>query len=196
MKFSELDTQPKIPPCASIISSICRFVLQLAPQEAKRRLKFLSPRGRVCLTITPKPILTRRSDGTSSSIHEAKIYLSSGTRPAQNKNCSTPAQAIMRPIDLTIQPPRSPYQKMEGLYMMPRTIDKLRAKLPGGKIGAYSITTAFGPGLSLLLLDDIGVTEKSLLEIVQKVSVEHEIADWLRRNADLSSPRSKASVHG
>jgi hypothetical protein len=41
--------------------------------------------------------------------------------------------------------------------MMPRTINKLRAKLPGGKIGAYSITTAFGPGLSLMLLDDIGV---------------------------------------
>jgi hypothetical protein len=40
----------------------------------------------------------------------------------------------MRPIDLTIQPPRSPYQKMEGLYMMPRTIDKLRAKLPGEKL--------------------------------------------------------------
>jgi hypothetical protein len=96
----------------------------------------------------------------------------------------------MRPIDLTIQPPRSPYQKMEGLYMMPRTIDKLRAKLPGGKIGAYSITTTFGPGLSLMLLDDIGVTERSLLEIVQKVSVEHEIADWLRRNEDLSSAAS------
>ena len=73
---------------------------------------------------------------------------------------------------------------------MPRTIDKLRAKLPGGKIGAYSITTAFGPGLSLMLLDDIGVTEKCLLEIVQKVSVEHEIADWLRKNADLSSVAS------
>src|SRR6202023_122830 len=82
----------------------------------------------------------------------------------------------METIDLTTQPPRSPYQKMEGLYMMPRTIDKLRAKLPGGKIGAYSVTTAFGPGLSLMLLDDIGVTEKCLLEIVQKVSVEHEIA--------------------
>ena len=131
-----------------------------------------------------------RADSQRSTIYEAKIYLSSGTRPAQNKNCSTPTQAIMRPIDLTIQPPRSPYQKMEGLYMMPRTIDKLRAKLPGGKIGVYSITTAFGPGLSLLLLDDIGVTEKSLLEIVQKVSVEHEIADWLRRNADLSSVAS------
>jgi hypothetical protein len=41
-----------------------------------------------------------------------------------------------------------------------------------------------------MLLDDIGVTERSLLEIVQKVSVEHEIADWLRRNADLSSAAS------
>ena len=74
--------------------------------------------------------------------------------------------------------------------MMPRTIDKLRAKLPGGKIGAYSVTTAFGPGLSLMLLDDIGVTEEWLLELVQKVSVEDEIADWLRRNADLSSVAS------
>jgi hypothetical protein len=43
--------------------------------------------------------------------------------------------------------------------MMSRTIDKLRAKLPGGQIGAYSITTAFGPGLSLMLLDNIGVSE-------------------------------------
>jgi hypothetical protein len=92
----------------------------------------------------------------------------------------------MEPIDLTTQPPRSPYQKMEGLYMMSRTIDKLRAKLPGGQIGAYSITTAFGPGLSLMLLDNIGVTEESLLEIVQQARVEHEIADWLRRNANLS----------
>jgi hypothetical protein len=74
--------------------------------------------------------------------------------------------------------------------MMPRTIDKLRAKLPGGNIGVYSITTPFAPGLSLMLLDDIGVTEEWLLELVQKVSVEDEIADWLRRNADPSSVAS------
>jgi Domain of unknown function (DUF5069) len=103
---------------------------------------------------------------------------------------SIPGHATIETIDLTAQPPRSPYQKMEGLYMMPRTIDKLRAKLPGGKIGAYSITTAFVPGLSLALLDGIGVTEDCLLEVVQAVSVEDEIADWLRRNADLSSVAS------
>src|SRR5580704_16922247 len=44
----------------------------------------------------------------------------------------------METIDLTTQPPRSPYQKMAGLYMMPRTIDKLRAKLPGGNIGVVN----------------------------------------------------------
>jgi hypothetical protein len=74
--------------------------------------------------------------------------------------------------------------------MMPRTIDKLRAKLPGGKIGVYSLDTAFGPGLSLMLLNDIGVAEKCLLEIVQEVSLEQEVAEWLRRNADLSSVAS------
>jgi hypothetical protein len=31
---------------------------------------------------------------------------------------------IMEAINLTTQPARSSYQKMEGLYMMPRTIDK------------------------------------------------------------------------
>jgi len=53
--------------------------------------------------------------------------------------------------------------------MMPRTIDKLRAKLPRGNIGVYSITTPFAPGLSLMLLDGIGVTEEWLLEIVQEI---------------------------
>src|ERR1700724_4106769 len=96
----------------------------------------------------------------------------------------------MQTIDLTTQPPRSPYQKVEGIYMITSTIDKLRAKLPGGNIGVYSITTPFAPGLSLMLLDDIGVTGEWLLELVQKVSVEDEIADWLRRNADLSGALS------
>jgi hypothetical protein len=41
-----------------------------------------------------------------------------------------------------------------------------------------------------MLLDGIGITEEWLLELVQKVSVEDEIADWLRRNADLSSVAS------
>ena len=65
----------------------------------------------------------------------------------------------MESLDLTVQPPRSPYQKMEGLYMMPRTIDKMRAQLSGGKTGAYSITTPVNMAISspmfeVLLQDD------------------------------------------
>ena len=95
----------------------------------------------------------------------------------------------MKSLDLTAQPPRSPYQMMEGLFMLPRTIDKLRANLPGGKIGTYTIrgSSPLLPGLSLVLLDGIGVTEQRLLEVVERASVEEEIADWLRQNADLST---------
>jgi len=95
----------------------------------------------------------------------------------------------MKSLDLTAQPPRSPYQMMEGLFMLPRTIDKLRANLPGGKIGTYTIrgSSPLLPGLSLVLLDGIGVTEQCLLEVVERASVEEEIADWLRQNGDLST---------
>ena len=95
----------------------------------------------------------------------------------------------MEPLDLTAQPPRSPYEKMEGLLILPRTIDKLRAKLPGGKIGSYAVRgiSPLLPGFSLMLLDGIGVTEDRLLEIVEHAAVENEIALWVRWNADLSS---------
>jgi Domain of unknown function (DUF5069) len=74
----------------------------------------------------------------------------------------------MEPLDLTVRPPRSPYKKMEQLYMLPRTIDKLRAALPGGKVGAYWVrgSNPLLPSLSLVLLDGIGVTEECLLNVV------------------------------
>ena len=73
--------------------------------------------------------------------------------------------------------------------MLPRTIDKLRAKLPGGKIGSYTIrgSSPLLPGFSIVLLDGIGVTDDRLLKIVEHAEVEQEIAHWLRRKADLSS---------
>jgi hypothetical protein len=62
----------------------------------------------------------------------------------------------------------------------------MRAQLSGGKTGAYTITTPFVPGLSILLLESIGVTEDHLRQRIQEASTEDEIADWLQRNADLS----------
>jgi hypothetical protein len=76
---------------------------------------------------------------------------------------------------------------MQGIYMVPRTIDKMRAQLPGGKLGPYSLTTPFGPGLSILLLHGLGLSEKDLFRFVRQVRAEEEISDWLGRSVDLSS---------
>ena len=81
---------------------------------------------------------------------------------------------------------RGPYQKMEGLYMMARGWIK-RAQLSGGKTGAHSITALFGRGLSILFFEEIRVTEEDLLQRIRGASTEDEIADWLRKHADLSS---------
>jgi Domain of unknown function (DUF5069) len=93
----------------------------------------------------------------------------------------------MEALDLSVRPPRSPYAQMHGIYMLPRTIDKMRAQLPGGSLGLYSFRTAFGPGLSILLLESLGLSGRDLFELVQQARAEEEIADWLRKTVDLSS---------
>jgi hypothetical protein len=65
---------------------------------------------------------------------------------------------------------------------MPRTIDKVRATLPGGHSGAYHIT----PGLSQLLLTIIGVELAAFEVAVREADDEDAMAIWLRANADLS----------
>lgn len=87
----------------------------------------------------------------------------------------------MEALDLTKQPPRSPYEKLGGLYMMPRTIDKLRALLPSGNSGAYHID-----GLSRRLLDAIGVKEEDLLKAVASARSDDDVAAWLQQHADRS----------
>ena len=55
----------------------------------------------------------------------------------------------MDALDLTKQPPRGPRELLPtlDLLMIARTVDKLRATLPGGNLGSYQI-----PGFSTRLL--------------------------------------------
>jgi hypothetical protein len=62
--------------------------------------------------------------------------------------------------------------------MMPRTIDKMRARLPGGNLGQYQVI-----GTSIRLLDAIGVNEADLQEVVARASTDDDVAQWLRANA-------------
>ncbi|MFN2527346.1 MAG: DUF5069 domain-containing protein [Candidatus Baltobacteraceae bacterium] len=85
----------------------------------------------------------------------------------------------MEPLDLTKKPPRDPRQELDGLAMMPRTIDKLRANLPGGNPGVY-----FFKGFSQMLAEAGGVTEDQLLDVIASARSDEDVAAWLRANAD------------
>jgi hypothetical protein len=85
----------------------------------------------------------------------------------------------MEPLNLTKAPPRSPWQQLNGLYMMARTVDKLRATLPGGDLGVYRIA-----GFSQRLLDHLGIAEDDLRAVVALATSEDEIAAWLRKHTD------------
>ena len=89
----------------------------------------------------------------------------------------------MEPLDLREHPPRSPYDELDGLMLMPRTIDKLRALLPGGNTGPYYIK---GPtrGISAYLLRRLGIDERELFEAVRAAKDDADVAQWLRQRAD------------
>jgi hypothetical protein len=91
----------------------------------------------------------------------------------------------MEPLDLTRQPPRSCFEELDGLMLMPRTIDKLRGQLPGGNPGDYFINGKT-PGISQYVLDRLGISLDDLRAIVASAADENEIAAWLRKQTDTS----------
>lgn len=68
---------------------------------------------------------------------------------------------------------------------MPRTIDKLRAQLPGGDSGGYIINGRI-KGISGYLLQRLGIDEADLLAAVARAQSDDDVAAWLRERADVS----------
>lgn len=83
-------------------------------------------------------------------------------------------------LDLRIQPPREPRAQLDGLLFMPRTIDKIRATLPGGDLGPYHVAQ----GMSALLLRAIAVPLADIRRAVAEAAHDAGVAAWLRANAD------------
>jgi Domain of unknown function (DUF5069) len=99
----------------------------------------------------------------------------------------------MESLDLRTRPPRGPREKLDGLMMMPRTIDKIRATLPGGDLGPYHV----GPGISSIMLRTVGVSVEDLTAVVARAAGEDEIAAWLREHADTTQyERANAIMSG
>ncbi|HMF27782.1 MAG TPA: DUF5069 domain-containing protein [Candidatus Cybelea sp.] len=87
----------------------------------------------------------------------------------------------MDALDLTKRPPRSPRELLPGLdlLMAARTVDKLRATLPGGNIGEYQIT-----GFSSSLLNSLGISEAVLRKVIADAATDEEVATWIRDHSD------------
>ena len=91
----------------------------------------------------------------------------------------------MLPLDLTQRAPRSPYEELDGLMLLPRTIDKIRALLPGGAANGYFINGTI-QGLSGFLLERLGVNEDELRDVVCHAADDDDVAAWLRTRVDVS----------
>jgi hypothetical protein len=87
----------------------------------------------------------------------------------------------MQPLDLTVRPPRGPRETVAGLAFMARTIDKLRAEMPGGNMGKYLNRP---DGLSAFLCKRIGVEMDELRAVVASAPDEEAVAAWLRERVD------------
>jgi hypothetical protein len=87
----------------------------------------------------------------------------------------------MDALDLTKRPPRSPRALLPGLdlVMVARTVDKLRATLPGGNIGEYQIT-----GFSSSLLNSLGIAESVLRKVIAEAQSDAAVAQWIREHTD------------
>ncbi len=83
----------------------------------------------------------------------------------------------MKPLDLSVEPPRAPRADLDGCIFLPRSIDKVRATLPGGKAGDYRIE-----GLTQMMLDTLGIPLDTFTLVVAAADDESEIATFLREH--------------
>jgi hypothetical protein len=90
----------------------------------------------------------------------------------------------MEPLDLTTHRPRGPRETALGFYFLPRTIDKLRAELPGGNIGAYLNHDA---GFSAWAVRRLGLDMDEFRNAVRDARDESDVVAWLAERIDASS---------
>jgi hypothetical protein len=90
----------------------------------------------------------------------------------------------MTPLDLRKQPPRGPRETMLGFYLLPRTVDKLRAQLPGGDLGEY---LNHDIGFSAYVVRRLSLDMDEFRDAVARGADEAAVAEWLAARVDAAS---------
>lgn len=90
-------------------------------------------------------------------------------------------------MDLTKQPPRSPYDELDGISFLPRAIDKMRAYIDGTH-GLYNAKV----GYSTQLFDVFGVTPDEFEQIVRANPTDEGVLQALKQRKSLSQEDVRA----
>ena len=90
----------------------------------------------------------------------------------------------MTPLDLRKQPPHGPRETMLGFYLLPRTVDKLRAELPGGNLGEY---LNHDIGFSAYVVRRLGLDMGEFRDAVARAPDDAAVAEWLAARVDAAS---------
>jgi hypothetical protein len=80
-------------------------------------------------------------------------------------------------MNLSTKPPRSPRAELVGVVFLPRSIDKVRATLPGGDPGPYNI-----PGFTQIMLEKLGISVEAFTAAVAGAASDHEVGVYVRAN--------------
>ena len=87
----------------------------------------------------------------------------------------------MTPLDLRTHRPRSVRATILGFYLVPRTIDKLRAELPGGNLGPY---VNHDTGFSAYVVRRMGLDMNDFRNAVAAAPDEDAVIAWLAARID------------
>ena len=90
----------------------------------------------------------------------------------------------MTPLDLRTHPPRGPRETLLGFYFLARTIDKLRAEIPGGDPGPF---LNHDTGFSAYVVRRLGLDMAELRKAVAEARDEGALVEWLRARIDVSN---------
>ncbi len=89
----------------------------------------------------------------------------------------------MTPLDLRTHRPRPVRATILGFYLVPRTIDKLRAELPGGNLGPY---VNHATGFSAYVVRRMGLDMDDFRRAVADAPDEDAVVAWLAARVDIS----------
>jgi hypothetical protein len=87
----------------------------------------------------------------------------------------------LEPLDLMLRPPRPARAPLLGYFFLLRTIDKLRAELPGGKVGAY---VNHDTGFSAYVVRKLGLDMDEFRAVVGRANEENDVVAWLSQRID------------